>query len=345
MPTKRVGAKKRKSVLVGCKKMEKNKPTVSIKKNKPQKKLIKQPSEKIKVDNAAFTSAGPHVEMKCTQTGSSYKFYSYTFIIFSFLIGISLIICIPSVCGFYSDYEMRMLKLDGQASLMGSKYGQKLPAGWGEFLPGIITHFYTNKKELVLTLDACGGKKGSHVDIKLINFLIDNKIKATLFVNARWVARNKDILLVMASSGLFDIENHGLSHHPLSVTPQTIYGIKGTGSPESVVYEVELGAMAIKNTVGGNPLYFRSGTAYYDDVSLNILKDLGYTAVAFSVNADEGATLAARAVYEKMMKATSGDIIIAHMNRPDNGTAAGIMEALPALVGAGYSFLKLTEVN
>lgn len=348
MPAKKNGAKKIKNLPGSRKSLQKSKTKIS---NESQKILTKksisssQPSGKIIAGELGQILMPVPLAVKVARAGVGHKFYDYSLTVFSFFMCISFVSFIPTVAGFYSDYEIQMLNLDRQASKLSMKYVRELPKDWGEVLPGIMTHFYTNKKELVLTLDACGGKNGSLADKKLIDFLIDNKIKATLFVNARWIAKNRDLLSAMVATELFDIENHGFSHHPLSVTPQMVYGIKGVGSPTGVVYEVEVGAMVIKNFVGKNPRYFRSGAAYYDDVSLKILKDLGYKAVAYSINADEGATLPAHAVYAKTMKATSGNIIIAHMNRPDKGSGAGLIAALADLSNDGYSFLKLTEVN
>lgn len=42
--------------------------------------------------------------------------------------------------------------------------------------------------------------------------------------------------------------------------------------------------------IGRYPRFFRSGTAYYDDVTLSMLRDIDYTAVGYDVLGDGGAT-------------------------------------------------------
>lgn len=242
------------------------------------------------------------------------------------------------------EQEKELLLLDALALEASSKYSEAEPGRWGEILDGVATGFRTDKKEIALTFDACGGKNGSGSDKDLIDFLTDNKIKATLFINARWAEYNGELLAKMLESGLFEIENHGLSHRPLSAVPRSVYGINGTGSPKAVVYEVETGALALKRLMGHKPPFFRSGTAYYDEVSLKILKDMGYKAVAFRVNADEGATLKADVIYKHMMGVKGGDIVIAHMNRPQGDTAEGMKKALPELIKQGFTFVTLSEV-
>ena len=44
-----------------------------------------------------------------------------------------------------------------------------------------------------------------------------------------------------------------------------------------------------------------------------------------------------------MLASTPGSIILAHMNRPDRGTAEGIAAALPKLRKQGFRFVHLSE--
>lgn len=255
------------------------------------------------------------------------------------------IVVFPGTIESGKEYEKEMADLDGFAKSAEMKYFAATPMLWGEMIDGVINRFDTEKKEVALTLDACGGAHGSGADIELIDFLIENKIKATLFLNSRWLAKNGDLFLKILSTGLFEVENHGFHHSPLSVTPREIYGIAGTNGLSGVAYEVAIGGEAIKKFTGKSPVFFRSGTAYYDDISLKILEDMGYRAVAFSVNADDGARLPADKVYKRMMKAKGGDIIIAHMNRPKGHTAEGMIKAIPKLQADGFEFIKLSEAK
>ncbi|KFN38774.1 MAG: hypothetical protein JU82_10165, partial [Sulfuricurvum sp. MLSB] len=67
------------------------------------------------------------------------------------------------------------------------------PTQWGENVTGVTTRFASDKKEIALTLDACGGSaKSSQYDAELIDYLIANKIPATLFINARWIDANPE---------------------------------------------------------------------------------------------------------------------------------------------------------
>ena len=225
------------------------------------------------------------------------------------------------------------------------KYDSIQPTEWGEKVNGVVNKINTKEKIIALTFDACGGKYGSNYDNDLIQYLIDEQIPATLFVNYRWIEVNKDKFLELANNDLFEIENHGYEHRPLSVTSNSIYGIDGTGNIKSVIDEIKLNEKTIYELTGRKTKYFRSGTAYYDDVSIKIASDLGYKAIGFSVNGDAGATFSKSQIENALSKSTSGDIVICHFNQPKKYTFEGLQYALKELRDKGYSFVKLEDTS
>ena len=225
------------------------------------------------------------------------------------------------------------------------KYDPIQPTEWGEKVNGVVNKINTKEKIIALTFDACGGKYGSDYDNDLIQYLIDDQIPATLFVNRRWIEVNKDKFLKLSNNDLFEIENHGYEHRPLSVTSNSIYGINGTGSIKGVIDEIKLNEKTIYELTGRKTKYFRSGTAYYDDVSIKIASDLGYKAIGFSVNGDAGATFSKSQIENALSKSTSGDIVICHFNQPKKYTFEGLQYALKELRDNGYSFVKLEDTS
>jgi len=233
------------------------------------------------------------------------------------------------------------LVLEEMAAGMEGKYGGCVPEQWGERLEGVVSRFDTNKGEIALTLDACGGRGGSGYDGDLIDFLTARKIPATLFVNARWIDANPGIFASLARNPLFEIENHGWRHKPCSVAGRSVYGIAGTKDISELVDEVELNAVKIETLTGRKPVFFRAGTAYYDEVAVHIIRDLGYIPAGYSVLGDAGATYSREQVVAALLKAGPGDIILCHMNHPEGDTAEGIMDALHMLLDRGFSFVRL----
>ncbi|WP_221630610.1 polysaccharide deacetylase family protein [Humibacillus xanthopallidus] len=195
---------------------------------------------------------------------------------------------------------------------------------------------------LALTFDACGGPGGAGYDAALITVLRAHDVPATLFLNRRWLRENPAVARELVSDPLFAIGNHGTAHRPLSVTGRAAYGIRGTRSAAEVVDEVWANHEFIRSLTGRAPSWFRTGTAWYDDVAVRITHALGSRIAGFAVNGDAGATASAAQVNRNLLAAQSGSIAIMHMNRPGRGTRPGVAAALPVLLARGTRFVHLT---
>ncbi|MBA4495341.1 polysaccharide deacetylase family protein [Paenactinomyces guangxiensis] len=224
-----------------------------------------------------------------------------------------------------------------------AKYQHQQPREWGEKVTGVKNRLDTRDRVIALTFDACGGKHGSGYDKKLIDYLIREKIPATLFVNSRWIDANRSIFLNLSKNPLFEIENHGFEHKPLSVTGKSVYGIKGTKNAAEVLDEILLNHQKIEQLTGRKPKFFRAGTAYYDEIAVKIANDAGEQVVNFDRIGDAGATYSTEQVYRALLKAKPGSIVILHFNKPGNDTAEGVMKAIPQLKKKGYQFVKLED--
>lgn len=215
------------------------------------------------------------------------------------------------------------------------------PTEWGENVTGVKTTFQTDKKEMALTFDACGGDYGNSYDEALISFLTAEEIPATLFVNERWIHANEELFLELATDPLFQIENHGTDHAPLSVNGGEAWGIKATESAQAAHDEIMTNHGTVKALTGKKMTLFRSGTAYYDEVAVELAAALGYKIVNFDILGDAGATYAAPQVKQALLQAESGSIALMHMNQPRSGTAEGVKQAIPLLREQGFEFVLL----
>ncbi|MCW3490948.1 polysaccharide deacetylase family protein [Dethiobacter alkaliphilus] len=225
-------------------------------------------------------------------------------------------------------------------------YGRQVPVQWGERVSGVKNSIDTNDKVIALTFDACGGGRlGNGYDEELIDFLLENNIPATLFISGDWIDNNEEVFAELAKVPTFSIQNHGYRHRPLSVNGQSAYGIKGTGSVAEVIDEIILNDEKIAEITGKRTQYFRSGTAFYDDVAVNIANELGKTVVNFSVVGDGGARFSQQQVHNAVVRAKPGAIVLLHMNRPDTEIAAGVMSAVLELQKQNVSFVTLDEYH
>lgn len=214
---------------------------------------------------------------------------------------------------------------------------------WGLDSTGVKTKLDTTDKVIALTFDACGGPGGSDYNKDIIDYLSQNNIPATLFINSRWIDANPKKFEELSKNSLFEIANHGTLHKPCSINGKEAYGIKGTANVSEMVDEILGGADKIKSAMGISPKYYRAGTAFTDEVCPQVAGDLGEQVVNFSVNGDAGATAAAATVRDKLIGASSGDIVIMHMNHPEGGTAEGLKLAIPELQNQGFRFAKLSD--
>ncbi|HEX3732751.1 MAG TPA: polysaccharide deacetylase family protein, partial [Mycobacteriales bacterium] len=209
-----------------------------------------------------------------------------------------------------------------------ARYGGAKPTRWGMDFPGIATRLATSEKVVALTFDACGGPHGSGYNGALIELLRRRRVPATLFINGRWISANPDIFHQLAADPLFQIENHGTRHCPLSVSGQSAYGIAGTRDAGEVFDEVAINHARLTQLLGAPPRFFRAGTGHCDDVAVRIVAELGERVVNFDVNGDAGATFNPAQVEQAVVKTRPGSIVIGHMNRPASGTAQGMAAAI-----------------
>jgi peptidoglycan/xylan/chitin deacetylase (PgdA/CDA1 family) len=223
-----------------------------------------------------------------------------------------------------------------------AEFGGRRPTEWGLAVTGVVTRCPAPKT--VITLDACGGASGSGVDQQLLSTLRKLNVPATLFVNERWIQANPTLTAELAHDPLFELANHGFRHRPLSVNGKSAYGIPGTADVGQVYDEVMENQKLLQDTIGHAPQFFRSGTAFYDEIAAAVTLRLGLLPVNFTINGDGGATFGPSVVAAEVGKARGGDIVIAHFNRPGGGTAAGFAQALPRLLGQGATFAKLGGV-
>ncbi len=197
-----------------------------------------------------------------------------------------------------------------------------------------------NGKRVALTFDACTGK----TDERILDALIENKIKATIFVTGRWLKRNPAAIATLkANADLFEIENHGAKHLPAVEVPMTVFNLKAAGSTEAIKAEVEGGDTAVKSSFGITPRWYRGAGAEYTKSSLELIPTLNFKPAGFSLSGDGGALWSRTRAARTVAAAKDGDVIIAHINQPAKPAGAGVIEGILKLKDQGFSFVTLNE--
>ena len=214
------------------------------------------------------------------------------------------------------------------------------PREWGTRVTGAHAHFVPNGNEIALTFDLCRGMK---LDDEMIAVLDRQHVCATIFIAGPWLRLNPEKAKTLAKDPLFEIENHGTNHRPLSSNGREMFGYRGTKDLEEAQHEVENNASALEPIVGHRPKLFRPGTGYCDEVAAKAVADLGFSVVTFDTLGDEGATLSGAAMTAAILRAKPGSIVVMHLHKPRPGSAQGLDDAITQLKKKGVSFVRLGE--
>jgi peptidoglycan/xylan/chitin deacetylase (PgdA/CDA1 family) len=202
----------------------------------------------------------------------------------------------------------------------------------------------TDEKAIALTFDACGGSGGDGYNADLIDYLISENIPATLFISGIWIDANKESFLKLAHNDLFEIENHGLNHKAASINGKSIYHIQGTKSIDELIAEIELNARKIEKLTGQRPKYYRSAGGWYDELSMKIVKELGFECVnGNSAGFDFKDNISADEIYRNIKMIESPSIIALHMNHAKWHEKEALQKFIPEMKSKGYRFVKLRE--
>lgn len=198
------------------------------------------------------------------------------------------------------------------------------------------------RRRIALTLDACNGG----FDLRIAQALIAHRIRATIFLTADWIRANPDGLrLLRAHPDLFGFENHGAHHLPPVLGQGRLWGLKVAGTLAAVRQEVADGATAIQAATGTAPRWYRGATARYSAAAIPAIRAMGFAIAAFSLNADDGASLPAAAVAARLAGARDGDVVIGHINQPTRPAGQGWTQGLAALVQSNPTWTTLDELN
>ena len=153
------------------------------------------------------------------------------------------------------------------------------------------------------------------------------------------------LAFLLAHRDLFAIENHGELHIPPVLGHRRIYGIPVAGDLVTVRREVTEGAASISIATGAMPRWYRAAAGYYSRSAMPAIQQLGSGIAGYSLNADEGASLPAHSVSERIAKATNGEVIVAHINQPYRPSGPGVVAGVRELQRRGASFLRLDQLT
>lgn len=154
---------------------------------------------------------------------------------------------------------------------------------------------------------------------KLLDLLREKKVKATFFVVGKRAEQYPEIVRRAWAEGHL-IGNHTWSHDPLFCFL----------TPRGLRTEIERGTESVRRSCGFRPRLFRSPVGLRHPLLAPYLKDTGLEYVSWTIRTRDTLTANSGLLARRMLKASSGDIILLHDHLP-GGTNA-MLEVLPRVI-------------
>jgi peptidoglycan/xylan/chitin deacetylase (PgdA/CDA1 family) len=217
----------------------------------------------------------------------------------------------------------------------------------------LIEHGSRKKKEVALTFDAdmtesmqhalLAGNVATYADRRIIDLLIKNNIKATVFVTGMWMKAYPAETKMMAANYLFELSNHSYSHPSFA---GDCYGLKQIPSSQFAL-EMEKTQQMLKAITKVENKYFRFPGGCYDQKTLDLVAKEGMITVHWDTVAYDGFNTNTEQIVANILTNTqNGSIIVMHIGGESN--APKTFEALQIITSElkekGFAFVTISEL-
>jgi peptidoglycan/xylan/chitin deacetylase (PgdA/CDA1 family) len=210
------------------------------------------------------------------------------------------------------------------------------------------------QKIIALTFDLCeSANEKSGYDADIVNYLRENRIKATFFAGGKWMLSHPEKTMQLMADPLFEVGNHSWSHANFRMIDsdrmdaqilwtQAQYELLWESLRERVIAkQIDPSEM---NKIPKTPLVFRFPYGACNPLALDKLKRYGLPAIQWSiVTGDPAKGRSAREIAHVILgQVRPGAIIICHANGRGYGTAAALPLFAPQLRARGYDFVTVS---
>lgn len=186
-------------------------------------------------------------------------------------------------------------------------------------------------KLIALTFD--DGPHSSYTE-EILDILKQYNIKATFFVVGENVEAMEEKLLRAAEEG-HEIGNHTYTHKFITKI-----------SENSLKSEIKKTEDIIEKVTGQKPKLFRPPGGMYNESTLKVLSEMGYSSVLWSQDTKDWTLPQVGKIEGDILKNISdGDIILFHdFNQKNSPTPEALRKLIPELLDMGYSFVTVSEL-
>lgn len=214
----------------------------------------------------------------------------------------------------------------------------------------------SEKKLIALTFDLCEGpNEVSGYDAEIVNYLRENKIKATFFAGGKWMLSHPEKTMQLMADPLFEIGNHSWSHSNFRLldSKKMEDQILWTQAQYESLWE-ELNRKAQAKNIDPSemskipaiPVLFRFPYGTCNFLALDTVNKHGLAAIQWDlVTGDAAKGQTPQAISRVVLQqAKPGSIIICHANGRGHGTSRALPVFVPKLHSLGYSFVTVSEL-
>jgi len=160
--------------------------------------------------------------------------------------------------------------------------------------------------------------------------LKEKGVKTTFFVGGSWVRDNEEVFRRIVADG-HEIGNHGFFHKDHDK-------INAARNRE----EISSAHNLVKELTGVEMRLFAPPSGAFNDVTLEIAKELGYTTIMWSKDTIDWRDKDEELIFKRATKnATGGDLVLMH---PTKATAAVLGRIIDEWSGKGISVAPVSEV-
>jgi peptidoglycan/xylan/chitin deacetylase (PgdA/CDA1 family) len=191
----------------------------------------------------------------------------------------------------------------------------------------------TDEKVLYLTFDTC---PTNEVDYQILDWLVENKIPSTIFLNIKWFKNNEDKDLSFLKSNQFEIGGHGFEHK--RPTRQNFVEQRR---------DINRCVKFIQTELERDVKWYRAPYGKPNEDTINILENKGISYASWSGHVFDKAAPEVENPNEisldYMKKYThNGDIWIFHINKEGENSFEILKQAYDWALENGYRFEKLS---
>lgn len=189
----------------------------------------------------------------------------------------------------------------------------------------------TEEKKVALTFDVNWGEDKTR---EILDVLDKHKAKATFFLIGKWIdynQKNQDYVKEIDEKG-HEIGNHSNLHPDFKNLTR-----------EKIIKELEITDSKIYNLTNKKNKLFRFPKGEYDQVSMGIVKSLGYIPIQWDVDSIDWKEDGALIEYERVVKKLKpGSIVLFHNNT--KYTPENLDKIISEFKKEGYEFVTVSQL-